>query len=220
MTTASAVSLATEHQHLGQVRYVIANPSSRTLSVPPATCRCSPQVRPPSKHLREVTELLRPHLSAASCQDLACLLWSFQHFNFLPGPSWMADAQVAMHARLGQFDVASTIMALTALKGYSKVSPAASRMGMRNEVRYRRFRAGVIRGSAAAHTGMCDEVQHRGFRAGVRFRLCYQLLHVMGICKEVHHTCSRMGAGSKRQMAGRAVEACGAGYVFRAGAAS
>ena len=45
------------------------------------------------------------------------------------------QTQVAMHARLSQYDVPSLIMALGALKGYSHVSPNAARTGMRNQVR-------------------------------------------------------------------------------------
>ncbi len=92
------------------------------------------KLRPRGAILKRLCAAVQHQLPRFSARDLVHTLWSLQRLRFLPDPEWMMELQMAMEAKMGQFDVPCLVMALAAYGGYRHASANPAGKAMRGHI--------------------------------------------------------------------------------------
>eukprot|EP00195_Chlamydomonas_chlamydogama_P015298 CAMPEP_0202893362 /NCGR_PEP_ID=MMETSP1392-20130828/2958_1 /ASSEMBLY_ACC=CAM_ASM_000868 /TAXON_ID=225041 /ORGANISM="Chlamydomonas chlamydogama, Strain SAG 11-48b" /LENGTH=662 /DNA_ID=CAMNT_0049577667 /DNA_START=510 /DNA_END=2498 /DNA_ORIENTATION=- len=94
------------------------------------------QVRPTRLRswLRALCGVTMPRLLHFPARDLTSVVWSLQRLRYMPDADWMLEAQVAMQARLPQFDLTSLVVALVALGRFSQHPSSTAEHGRLDKV--------------------------------------------------------------------------------------
>ncbi|GAX85003.1 hypothetical protein CEUSTIGMA_g12424.t1 [Chlamydomonas eustigma] len=77
-----------------------------------------PQLRPRGLVLKRLCSAALSALPSFTPRDMSHLVWALQRMRFLPEPEWMLEAQLAIQAKISQFDEPCLIIMLAAFGGY------------------------------------------------------------------------------------------------------